>query len=437
MQHLAGTDVMYRMDNIPKGATVTYNFVQVATQFHDKERAFFSGPTEAQPRSFYAVEELPRFTPPTLDGKSPFDNAELFDEFSKHKNLPCSHPGMAMFCASTVNDVAYLKLAPNWIELLGATASKFNSTPEIHLKHRGTYLCLANESLVEDTDIKGKYPDKLYHDAEHTRSVSVFEPKSSKVENLVIFNDGIGYISTNILDRLEGLIASGKIPANTAFIFISPAKGLKTKYNTGHDADIRMLEYGTQVDDYANFIKEKLLPSLGYESILASNRSMVGSSMSGTASIYMGLKYPELVGNIFALAPSYSNRSILLPLVEQRKEKRRETTPDNLKIKFNLSCGTFDSLPYAQNLYMAHTEELAQILGTNEHPLPIHKGPFGHLITEWSRELESTLPNAFKPIQKLPAFDLFKQKEDTSSRKMPDTPETFQNKQPGINKNKL
>ena len=153
-------------------------------------------------------------------------------------------------------------------------------------------------------------------------------------------------------------------------------------------------------DDYITFV-ERALYQLGFDHIPASHITLIGSSMSATASLYMGLKHADKFGNIIAQAPSYANREILRPLMLERKKEKSLGQVENLTARIQLSCGNFDSLNRAQNLNLEHTKELAEILGSKDQPLPIHHGNYGHLMHCWSQELTETLPKLYRKQQEL------------------------------------
>ncbi len=409
---------------MPKDAIVTYHYIQLDPKYGNKDRPFFAGPSEALPKSFFIPNSLASETAIVIPSKKsldvstqtetsdPFKDAVLKDKYSKHPTFDGYPNQDSAFCANLDNDFSQLGLPEipiNWTRLLRAPEREgvqdvITVKPK-PLRHRINYVCNPNDTLTEDKKISRNYPQKLFSSeySAYTRAINVFEPTSGKIDNVIIFNDGAGYLTYNMLDRLNALMQNGQISANTAVVFVSTLPGLADKYKRENPTiDVgsfsgRDIEYEQGIDAYAQFIDEKLLPTLGYDKIPAANRTLVGSSKSGTASLYMGLKYPDKFGKVVAQAPSYSNRTILNPVVEQRRDEQAAGAVTSMANKISLSCGDFDSLDHAQNLNLAHTQELAQILGTRAEPLPVLQRPYGHLMPAWCQELETSLPVLLKP----------------------------------------
>lgn len=401
MNALGSTGIMHRADTIPKDSVITYNFVQVDNKFADQSRPYFAGPSEAHPSNFYPSnlhsQEISAFKEPkTTKGLSPFKGCELPDNYSKHSTVACCPPGMSMLYANIDNELPELGLVNvEWPTLLNADSSK------THLHHKQSYLCNKEDNLSEDNEISPDYTNKIFSDQNHTRAINVFEPNSGEVEHVLVVNDGIGYLATNMVDRLDELMREGKIPENTAVIFVTTLPGLANKHSQNVGSE-RAIEYGSNVEEYSQFLSDKLLPELGYGDIPVENRTIMGSSMSGTASIYMGMPHtnsegvdiPAQFGHVIAQAPSYSNREILDQVVDQRIQNGRL---EDLSSRIKLSCGKFDSLDHAQNLNWDHTQALAKVLGSGTTPLPVKTGNYGHLIHCWSQEVTTTLPNFYQP----------------------------------------
>jgi enterochelin esterase-like enzyme len=384
MYRKSNTDIMYRTDVMPRDSVVTYYFLQVPPEYQNKSRTQLTG--EVQPQSFYkeAITEL---------GSDPLTGI-ISDKNAKHTDI-----GRSIFCANVENNISSIKLFHD-------TDCKKLLTREYpgylkNLAHKGTYLCDRDNLLMEDKNPATGYMKKIWdvNDIDNTRSVSVFQSGEGDIENLIIIHDGVSYMGTGTIERIDALIEEEKIPQNTAIICISQLPGLIEKYKKqsseefDNATDPRAIEYGTRIDDYITFI-DQTLSQLGYDYVPAKNRMLIGASMSGTASVYMVLKHKDKFGNAIAQAPTEGNRVILRPLMQERLEaKELKKEVEDLSDRIYLSCGKFETLEYAQNIRLAHTKELADILGSNDQALHVDDtGNYGHLSHCWSMELTKTLP---------------------------------------------
>jgi len=384
MHHKLNTDIMYRSDVMPRDSVVTYFFLQVPPEYQNKSRQQLTG--EALPKSFYLEDITESGSDPLTDTKS--------DEYAKHTDI-----GKAIFCANVDNNLSGINLFKDtdWKKLFTEEYPGYLK----NLKHKGTYFCDMKNVLREDKHPANDYMKKIWDvsDKENTRTVSVFQSGEGKIDNLIIIHDGVSYMGTGSIERIDALIEGNKIPKNTAIICISQLPGLIEKYKNkfpgkyDEATDPRPIEYGSEIDAYITFIDEALF-QLGYDQVPAKNRTLIGSSMSGTASVYMILKHKDKFGNAIVQAPTEGTRVILRPLMQERFEaKALKKEVEDLSDRIHLSCGKFETLEYAQNIRLAHTKELAEILGSNDESLPVDDtGNYGHLPHCWSQELTKTLP---------------------------------------------
>lgn len=172
---------------------------------------------------------------------------------------------------------------------------------------------VSSEDAIFDTLRKGHTHDLYY--ANFTRNIQLFKPASGKIDDIVVINDGIPYLITGILDHFEKMVNEKTLSPNTAFVFIGTLPGLKTTLSSkaaeAFDKDPsanlpgmgeRLIDYKHGIDQYIDFIANKLFPQLKDEKISVpddpKHRVMIGSSLSGTASIYICLKRPDLFGAV-------------------------------------------------------------------------------------------------------------------------------------------
>lgn len=230
--------------------------------------------------------------------------------------------------------------------------------------------------------------------ADFTRNIQVFKPASGQTDDIIVVNDGTPYLITGILDHFEKMVAEKKLSPNTALVFINPLPGLKTTlsdeaaeaFNEDPSAKlpgmgVRLIDYKHGIDQYIDFIDKKLFGQLKENGIKVpdkSHRVMIGSSLSGTASIYIGSK--DLFGAVIAQSPSPDNRAILSKIPGEK------LTGKNIY----LSCGEFEQPKFAAaNDNLAYAMELAEHLGKKED---LHVGPHGHQFISWNAGLEEALP---------------------------------------------
>lgn len=241
--------------------------------------------------------------------------------------------------------------------------------------------------------------------AEFTRAVQVFKP-AGKIDNIIVINDAIPYLFSGILDNFENMVkATGehKLSPNTALVFVGPLPGLKETlsgeeekiaFETDPSASlpgmgIRLIDYKHGIDKYADWIANKLFPQLEKEKINvpdADHRVMIGSSLSGTASVYIGLQHPDLFGTVIAQSPSPDNREILSIIPSKTRTGNKN---------IHLSCGKFEHPNYAAaNANVEYAIELSDKLKLSKPDIGSH----GHQFIAWNEELEKSVPEALNQI---------------------------------------
>lgn|GEM_PF-493812 len=247
-----------------------------------------------------------------------------------------------------------------------------------------------NDDLVNSSDPTSPY-------AHFTRDIHVFKPVSGHVDDVMVINDGIPYLITGILDNFEKMVDEHKLSPNTALVFVHALPGLKAilseqekeVYDNDPSANLdgmgeRLIDYKHGIEQYAAFIADKLLPQLKLNHEInipddPSHRIMIGSSLSGTASIYMGLQHSDLFGAVIAQSPSPDNRGILSRIPREMRSGRN----------IYLSCGEFEHPNYAaSNANLEYAKELADKLD-----IVLHQGAYGHQFIAWNEALEQALPH--------------------------------------------
>lgn len=239
--------------------------------------------------------------------------------------------------------------------------------------------------------------------ADFTRDIQVFKPASGKIDNVIVINDGILYLIAGVMDHFEKMVSENKLSPNTAFVFIHPLPGLTATLLQEKVEDfnkdpsvklpgmgVRLVDYKHGIDQYIDFIDNKLFPRLKTEIGIPddpSHRVMIGSSMSGTASLYIGLRSPDLFGAVIVQSPSPDNRAKLSDIPTEMLTER--------KTSIHVSCGEFEHPDYAAaNDNIGFATELTHKLG-----IPLHVGAHGHTCVPWAEELERSLPAAINMLK--------------------------------------
>lgn len=386
LEQLSGTDIMFRCDSMPRGALVTYYYVQLEPSNGDKSATHFYGDIAYQPPAFFPVTpEKPPEDKPASKSKEELDAVSnlFWGEDSVLVDMCCKFhksydPNSGLFYADSQKSVADLDLP---VRIKGDNTF-FDSFFASKVKSASLALASKNDKIVDFPEDKADL-DKC------SRSILVFAPEDKKaIDNVVIIHDGRFYQLGNTQERLEKLYG-----ANTAVIYINPEIGvMQEAEENGVQFDAvdslpgmkeRMIDLRHRIDNYARFIHEELLPELvkhGFEIPDDPNkRILVGSSAAGTASMYMGMKYPHWFGKVVVQSPSIANRDRL----EEFVNKSQMPPPPDIY----LSCGQFECPEHARNLGLPFAKELEEHL-----KIKLHINPYGHQMEGWSTDLEMALP---------------------------------------------
>lgn len=399
------TGIMLRSDTIFTDAMITYRYIQLEPSLKGRIPIEHHGSTmiEPLPDAFFpqvgAEIKKEVIASQTENASDKFwgKDSQLVDEYSTHRPVFFGVGSLEKILRiSAESSRAHLQgEAVNWPRLLSTEGScnacrKFVYYDALYsdldggLKH-----CAA--PITEEYAGPGGQLSSIEDSSPYsqfTRAIHIFKPASEKIDNVVIVNDGIAYLSMGIMDHFETMVKENKLSPNIAFVFITCLPGLaKTVEALDPAASMpgmgeRTVDYERAIDAYADFIGKKLLPRLDLElSCSHSNKIMIGSSLSGTASLYMALNRPDLFDGVIAQSPSPYNRNILTTAVTQY-------VPSNPRAKIHLSCGTFESPGYADNTNFPYAVELSKKLD-----IPLQSGAHGHQFVAWDLALEQSLPD--------------------------------------------
>lgn len=362
LQRQGETDILCCENSILKNALVTYQYAEVA-----------DNPDHPVYRNRMPNDEQ-------LTGVL----ANSFpDPYQKH-----AHPYYAagFFCVNADNDVSHLGSSPvDWSTRISGT--------QMHLvSGKGGAVSPFPYEVSDD------YMGQLWGPdcAEFRRVIHVFAPPG-KLDQLVIINDGPGYLLVNTAERIAKLKQEGTISEQCAVVFVGALPGLEKDHTLTSELSkmqgmgIRTIDYLDHVDEYVEFLTGQLLPHLEDEGIELPHDptkvTVIGSSMSGTASLYMGLRYPEHFGNVIAQSPSPANRQLIENLDHLSERARR--------INIDLSCGAFeDATQYAKIGNLEFMRSLEAPLGVTGHT-----GLHGHELPAWSLDLERSMPAIYRSSQ--------------------------------------
>ncbi len=404
------TGIMLKHNRIAKDAVITYRYVQVEPDFSNLSAVEIHGSEklEVPPEAFFPAEkaEVPKILPKRSEHLS-YDSSEIF-----------SRPDADILDANTVHRPPYLGFAGaerilrvhpsphqakldgqpiNWSELLSPNSGTA-------FAHQQTLYSTSDGRLHEADPLYRQPnvgPDTLFQAdknslyADCTRVTHVFTPRSGKIDQLIIVNDGLAYLMSDCMGQFEQMVKDGELPENTAFAFVTPLPALKSKIPADDPKASmpgmgeRTVEYEHRINEYAEFLQGTLLPALEQRGLKMPNvnhRVMIGSSLSGTAGIYIGSKYPNTVGHVIAQSPSPSSREILEEIVADYE-------PSQPRAQMQLSCGEFEQPGYAENTNLPFARELKQKL-----KLPLITHPHGHQHLAWVQDLRDELPRALPSV---------------------------------------
>ena len=387
------TGVMLLRNTMPRDSLVVYSYIEVEPTHRGKKPVPERSPFFEDDDSF-----TPRTTNPAIFPKIPHSGCN--DEYSSHTSPYFFNSSEKIVRINPNPERAHIAGKPiDWPSLLDTETS---GTTKHFVYHEALYSDKEGELHRSDASVTAEYHDRLSYShieddspyADFTRAIQVFKPASGQIDNIIVVNDGIPSLMTGCMDHFEKMVTEEKLSPNTAFVFINPLPGLKKTLSKearkafDNDPSVnlpgmgaRLIDYRHGIDQYIDFIATKLFPELEKEQDWPSephHRVMRGVSLSGTASIYIGSKRPDLFDGVIAQSPSSANRAIL------SKIPREMLTGRNLY----LSCGEFEHPKYAAaNAFVEYAGEIAGKLG-----ITLHKGEFGHQNIAWNEELEKSLP---------------------------------------------
>jgi glucoamylase len=203
------------------------------------------------------------------------------------------------------------------------------------------------------------------------RSIRIYIPhdalKTKKLFPVLYVQDGSDYIRrAKAIQIQQNLVKAGKIkPFIMVFI----------------DYKDRMKEYWAS-DDYAKFLATEVVPAIDakYKTIKSrEGRAVMGASLGGVTSVWVGLKYPEIFSRI-------GGQSSAWQIDNERVVKELEKF--NGKFTFYFDAGTFEGAK--------DDRKVVEILRKKGYDVTYQEGETGHNWTSW----HDRLADAFQAIWK-------------------------------------
>jgi enterochelin esterase family protein len=200
-----------------------------------------------------------------------------------------------------------------------------------------------------------------------TRLIQVYNPgECVKVTcSVLYFQDGTDYFKrAQAVNVQQSLVKAGKIKP-FIMVFLDPKD--------------RMKEYWAS-DDYARFVATEVVPAIDAKYNTIKNREgrgILGASLGGITSVWVGLKYPQVFSRIGGQSSSFwvDNERVV------RELSKLDANRTNFRFYFD--DGTFEGTE--------DTRRVAVMLRGKGYPVTYVEGETGHNWTSW----RDRLVNAF------------------------------------------
>jgi len=208
-----------------------------------------------------------------------------------------------------------------------------------------------------DSKIYGRKTVKIYLPADYeSREKGASFP-------VVYFQDGSEYISrAKAVQIQKNLVKAGKVKP-FIMVFLDPKD--------------RMKEYWAS-DDYAKFVAMEVVPAIDAKYNTLKNRdgrAIIGASLGGITSVWVGLKYTEIFSKIGGQSSSFwvDNERVVKELEKLDANKT--------KFKFYFDDGTLEGVE--------DTRRVNVMLRGKGYPVTYIEGETGHNWTSWRDRLEN------------------------------------------------
>ncbi len=239
----------------------------------------------------------------------------------------------------------------------------------------------------KETSQKGMLDKYLYNSVVlgNERRIWVYTPHGYSVNNeeysLVLLNDGNSYVNwlsaQNVLDNLleQGIIS----PVVVVFISSSETRMKELTFN----------------DDYLSFVINEIIPFVKSKYNIANTpeKTIVGGfSLGGLAAAYLGLKRPDIFGNVLSQSGS------LFWKQEEESEWliHQYENIDKLPLRFFITYGSLENSPIAGPTLIQSNKKFIQVLEDKGYEVSHLEFKSGHDYLNWGETLAEGLISLFE-----------------------------------------
>jgi enterochelin esterase family protein len=209
----------------------------------------------------------------------------------------------------------------------------------------------------------------------NTRSIRIYTPpgyhRTDEKFPVVLFHDGLEFLSMGCVNNILDYLIARRRMAPVIAVCVPPVN--------------RNAEYsGPQMGSFYSFIIEELLPYIDSHfrtRRCPSDRASIGASNGGNISLWLGLSYPEVFGNIAALSSN-----VVSAVFEGYEESPR------LDLRFYLDAGTYD-----QPDLIPRIREFTELIKAKGYPFQFRKYHEGHSWGNWRAHVGRALTMFFPP----------------------------------------
>ena len=210
----------------------------------------------------------------------------------------------------------------------------------------------------------------------NSRRIWIYIPygyDGNKIDNVIVLTDGFDHINIlNAKNVLDNLIHNEKIPKSIC-VFI--------------DTSIDRFKELTCNEIFSKFIEKELMPWI-HESYNVNahpkNTIIGGISLGGLFAAYLGLKHPNIFGNILAQSGSFWWNDEWL--IEEYKKSGL------LPLKFYLNVGFLENKPYDDEPIMKDcVDKMRYVLLSKGYNVSYEEFPSGHDYLCWGEKLATGL----------------------------------------------
>ncbi|TWU35755.1 Enterochelin esterase [Novipirellula aureliae] len=209
----------------------------------------------------------------------------------------------------------------------------------------------------------------------HLYRTAGYRPDSPENAIVVTF-DGDQYLNEIKLPLIfDNLVAAGKIPPTAAIMICNPSQQRRSAELPCND-------------NFARFIADELMPWVNEQDIHAARERtvIVGASFGGLASAFLGLKHPEIFGNVMSQSGSFwwaPGGFEAKGNVESQWLTRQYVTAPLQPVHYYLDVGTFET----PSEILPCTRHLRDVLQAKGYDVKYNEFVGGHGYFYWRYSL--------------------------------------------------